>query len=110
LAAAFTRPTAERFVVLLFAAILTTGCRTILNLLRTVRDLAPGHSSSCHRVFSHRRWSLWRLGRALAGYILTHWVATGTVALAGDDTVAEHRGKKVYGKGCHRDAVRSTQS
>ena len=34
LAAAFTRPTAERFVVLLFAAILTNGCRTILNLLR----------------------------------------------------------------------------
>jgi hypothetical protein len=30
--------------------------------------------------------------------------------LAGDDTVAEHRGKKVYGKGCHRDAVRSTHS
>jgi uncharacterized protein YerC len=109
-AAAFTRPTAERFVVLLFAAILTTGCRTILNLLRTVNHLAPGHPSSYQRVFSQRRWSLWRLGRALAGYILTRWVPTGTVALAGDDTVAEHRGKKVYGKGCHRDAVRSTHS
>ncbi len=110
LAAAFTRPTAERFVVLLFAAILTTGCRTILNLLRTVSDLAPGHPSSYHRVFSQRRWSLWRLGRALAGYILTRWLPTGTVPLAGDDTVAEHRGPKVYGKGCHRDAVRSTHS
>jgi hypothetical protein len=110
LAAAFTRPTAERFVVLLFAAILTTGCRTILNLLRTVNHLAPGHPSSYHRVFSKRCWSLWRLGRALAGYILTRWVPTGTVLLAGDDTVAEHRGKKVYGKGCHRDAVRSTHS
>lgn len=85
LAAAFTRPTAERFVVLLFAAILTTGCRTILNMLRTVNQLAPGHPSSYHRVFSKRRWSLWRLGRALAGYILTRWVPTGTVALAGDD-------------------------
>lgn len=110
LAAAFTRPTGERFVVLLFAAILTTGARTILNLLRTVQSLAPGHPSSYHRVFSKRCWSLWRLGRALASYLLTRWVPTGTVALAGDDTVAEHRGKKVYGKGCHRDAVRSTQS
>ena len=110
LAAAFTRPTGERFVVLLFAAILTTGCRTILNMLRTVNHLAPGHPSSYHRVFSKRRWSLWRLGRALAAYILTRWVPTGTVTLAGDDTVAEHRGKKVYGKDCHRDAVRSTQS
>src|SRR4051812_42231053 len=40
--AAFTRPTYERFAVLLLAAILTTGCRTVLNLLRTVGALAPG--------------------------------------------------------------------
>ena len=30
--------------------------------------------------------------------------------MAGDDTVDEHRGAKVYGKGCHRDPVRSTHS
>jgi hypothetical protein len=110
LTAAFTRPTAERFVVLLFAAILTTGCRTIVNVLRTVDHLAPGHASSYHRVLSKRRWSLWRLGRVLAGYILNRWLPSGTVPLAGDDTVAERRGKKVYGKGCHRDPVRSTHS
>lgn len=107
---AFTRPTAERFLILLFAAILTTGCRTIVNMLRTVNHLAPGPPSSYHRVFSKRCWSLWRLGHALARYVLTRWVSTGIVAVAGDDTVAEHRGKSVYGKGCHRDAVRSTRS
>jgi hypothetical protein len=109
-AAAFTRPTYERFVVLLLAAILTTGCRTVLNLLRTLDALAPGHPSSYHRVFSRRRCSLWRLGRALAGYVLSRWVPTGPVAVAGDDTVAEHKGKKVYGKARHRDPVRSTHS
>jgi hypothetical protein len=36
LAGAFTRPTLQRFTVLLFAAILTTGRRTVTNLLRTV--------------------------------------------------------------------------
>src|ERR1700676_4120880 len=75
-AAAFTRPTYERFVVLLLAAILTTGCRTVLNLLRTVEVLAPGHPSSYHRVFSQRRCSLWSLGQAFAGFILRRWVAT----------------------------------
>ena len=30
--------------------------------------------------------------------------------MAGDDTVTEHPGPKVYGKGCHRDPVRSTHS
>jgi len=109
-AAAFTRPTYERFVVLLLAAILTTGCRTILNLLRTLDTLAPGHASSYHRVFSRRRCSLWRLGHALADYVLRRWLPTGTVTLAGDDTVTEHKGKHVYGKARHRDAVRSTHS
>jgi DDE superfamily endonuclease len=106
--AAFTRPTYERFVVLLLAAILTTGCRTVLNLLRTIDALAPGHPSSYHRVFSRRRCSLWRLGRALAGYLLQRWAPTGVVPVAGDDTVAEHKGQRVYGKARHRDAVRSS--
>jgi hypothetical protein len=109
-AEAFTRPTHIRFVILLFAAILVTGRRTVTNLLRTVQALAPGHPSSYHRVLSHHRWSAWRLARALAGFILDHWVAAGPVQTCGDDTVDEHRGKKVYGKACHRDAVRSTHS
>lgn len=109
-AVAFTRPTYQRFVVLLFAAILTTGRRTVTNLLRTVSSLAFGHPSSYHRVFSQRRWSSWRLARALAGFILRRWVPEGPVPLCGDDTVDGHRGKKVYGKACHRDAVRSTHS
>ena len=108
--AAFTRPTFQRFVILLFAAILTTGRRTVTNLLRTVHTLAPGHPSSYHRVFSQRRWRSWRLARVLGGFILRTWVPEGPVCLAGDDTVDEHRGKKVYGKACHRDAVRSTHS
>jgi len=108
--AAFTRPTYERFTVLLLAAVLTTGCRTVLNLLRTLGALAPGHPCSYHRVFSRRRCSLWRLGRALAAAILRRWAPSGVVAVAGDDTVAQHKGAKVYGKGCHRDPVRSTHS
>jgi DDE superfamily endonuclease len=110
LAGAFTRPTFLRFAVLLLAAILTAGNRTILNLLRTLGALAPGHPSSYHRVFSHRRWSSWRLAHVLAGWVVRHWLPQGRIPLAGDDTTDEHRGKKVYGKGCHRDAVRSTHS
>lgn len=110
MAEAFTRPTFRRFTVLLFAAILTTGRRTVSNLLRTVQALAPGHPSSYHRVFSRCRWSLWPLARVLTGFILDHWVPEGPVLVTGDDTVDGHRGKRVYGKACHRDAVRSTHS
>lgn len=110
MAEAFTQPTFGRFTVLLFAAILTTGRRTVNNLLRTAQGLAPGHPSSYHRVFSRRRWSLWPLGKALAGFILDRWVLEGPVLVCGDDTVDGHRGQKVYAKACHRDAVRSTHS
>jgi hypothetical protein len=110
LSAGFTRPTFQRFMVLMFAAILTVGRQTIVNVLRTVPALTLGHPSSYHRVFSKRRWSSWILARILIGFILRQWVSDGPVCLAGDDTVAEHRGKKVFGKACHRDAVRSSHS
>jgi DDE superfamily endonuclease len=65
----FSTPTYQRFLVLVLAAVLTTGRRTITNLQRTVRSQAPGHVSSYHRVFSQRRWSTWELGvpGAIAG-------------------------------------------
>src|SRR4051794_38420682 len=106
----FLQPTYQRFLVLIVAATLTTGRRTVANLLRTLPGLAPGDPSSYHRVFSKRRWSSLRLARILAKSILDHCVGDGPVFLAGDDTVDEHRGTKVHGKGCHRDPVRSTHS
>ena len=106
----FTSPTYYRFFVLLLAAVLTTGNHTVLNLLRTLAALVPGSPCSYHRVFSRRRWSMWRLAYLLAAWIIGHFAASGSIPLAGDDTVDEHRGQKVFGKGRHRDAVRSSQS
>jgi DDE superfamily endonuclease len=104
----FSTPTYHRFLVLVLAAVLTTGRRTVSNLLRTVRFKAPGHVSSYHRVFSQRRWSAWGLARAVVTFLLDHVVPPGPVFLAGDDTVTEHPGAKVFGKGRHRDGVRSS--
>jgi hypothetical protein len=106
----FSTPTYHRFLVLALAAVLTMGRRTITNLLRTVRSQAAGHGSSYHRVFSQRRWSAWALARALITYLLDHVVPPGPVLLAGDDTVTEHPGPKVFGKGRHRDGVRSSHN
>jgi DDE superfamily endonuclease len=106
----FTRPTYQRFVVLVLAALVTLGSHTVVNLLRTVGELAPGHPSSYHRVFSRGRWSSWHLARRLAQWVIEHFVPEGRIHLVGDDTVDEHRGKKVFGKARHRDAVRSSHS
>ena len=36
--------------------------------------------------------------------------ANQPIPTAVDETTAQHRGSKVYGKGCHRDAVRSSHT
>lgn len=107
---AFATPTYHRFLVLLLGAILTTGRQTITHILRTVHHHATGHVSSNHRVFSQRRWSSWKLARMLLAFLLNDVVPTGPILLAGDDTFAERPGPQVFGKGRHRDGVRSTHS
>ncbi|MBV8071908.1 MAG: transposase [Acidobacteriaceae bacterium] len=109
-APAFFHPTYQRFLVLMVAATLTTGRRTVANLLRTLGHLHHGDPSTYQHVLSMRHWSTMDLARILIRFILKHFVGDGPVMLAGDDTVDEHRGAKVYGKGCHRDPVRSTHS
>lgn len=104
----FTRSTANRFSTLLVAALLTTGRRTVANLLRTLGPLAPGHRTDYQRVLSRAPWSGTRLGCALAGFILRRLLPEGPVVLVGDDTVDGHPGRRVYGKARHRDPVRSS--
>ena len=110
LAPAFTTPTAQRFALLLTAAILTTGRRTIANLLRTLGHLAHGHRTSYQRVLSATSWSGLQLACLLTRFLLRYWLPTDPVVLVGDDTVDGHKGKNVYGKARHRDPVRSSHS
>jgi hypothetical protein len=110
LSTAFTRPTARRFLVLLGAAIITTGRRTVANLLRTAGSLAPGHPSSYRRVFSQARWSMIHLACALARHLVALLPEDQPIVLAGDDTVVAHPGRHVFGKARHRDPVRSSHA
>jgi hypothetical protein len=110
LAPACNPPTFLRLQLLAVAARLTTGRRTVSNLLRTLGHLAQGAPSSYHRVLSQARWSGLRLAALLTRSLLRRFAPSGTVTLVGDDTVTEHPGRKVYGKARHRDPVRSSHS
>jgi hypothetical protein len=107
---AFTQPTWHRFLLLLAAAVLTTGRRTVANLLRTLGGLASGHRSSYQRVLSAASWSGVRLACLLTGFVLRHLAPAGRVTLVGDDTVEGHPGRQIYGKARHRDPVRSSHA
>ena len=110
LSVAFTQPTFQRILPLCVGAILTMGRRTVTGLLWTMRGLIRGHPSTYHRVFSRAVWSLWPLGKLLGEAVLRLIPSETPVLVPLDDTTAQHRGKKVYGKGCHHDAVRSSHT
>lgn len=111
LTASFRRPdTAQRFMFFFAAAIVVTGDRTVSAVLRLLAILRPVNPSTFHRLFSHRRWSAAALAKIISGFILDRFVPEGVVKVVGDETVDGHRGKKVYGKARHRDAVRSSHS
>ncbi|MBV8270318.1 MAG: hypothetical protein JO252_28665, partial [Planctomycetaceae bacterium] len=46
IAPTFTRPTFHRFVLLMGAALICTGRRTVANLLRVAAPLAAGHRTT----------------------------------------------------------------
>jgi hypothetical protein len=95
-------------VPLIVGAILTLGRRTVTGVLWTLRGVIDGHYSTYHRVFSRAAWSMGPLGKVLATTLLRLVPDDEPVLVPMDDTTAQHRGKKVYGKGCHHDAVRSS--
>ena len=107
---AFTKPTFQRALLLFVGFVLTPGRRTVTRALWGARGLWRGHFSDYHRVFCRARWSLWPLGRVLAAAVLELVPADQPAVCPVDDTCAQHRGKKVYGKGRHRDNCRSTRT
>ena len=113
--AGFGETVFPKFVTLLLGALLTTGRRTVSQVLPVVGDLADADPSSYHRLFSMqhwsmRRWSMWCLARLLATCLLDTLVPRGVSDLAGDETVTEHPGRKVFGQGRQRDAKRPSHS
>src|SRR5262249_11975643 len=110
LAPAFSAATFVRAQLLGVSAILTTGRRTVANLLRTVAELTEGDTSSYNRVLSLAHWSGLCLAALLARFSMRHFWPRGRIRLVGDATVTEHPGRKVHGKARHRDAVRSSHS
>jgi hypothetical protein len=105
----FSAVTGERFLTLALGCILAMGRRTVIRILWTLGPLADAHPCCYHRFFSATRWSLFALAKVLAAMVLELVPAGQPVVLVGDDTVTRHRGKKVFGKGWHRDAVQSSQ-
>jgi hypothetical protein len=106
----FTRPTLSRFLVLMSGLIVTMGRRTVSRALRVMEPHLQGHWCNYHRLYSQARFSMWRLAAALVRQVVAMLPASGAVILIVDDTVQQKNGEKVWAKGAHRDARRSSRS
>ena len=107
---AFTKPTFQRAMLLFVGFVLTGGRHTVTRALATVQCLSRGYFGNYHRFFSRARWSLWKLAKVNAALVLEQVPKDQPVEVLADDTTAQHRGKKVYGKARHRDPLRATRS
>jgi hypothetical protein len=96
--------------LLLLGAILAPGARTVTASLR-VMGLAMEHRfTNDHRVLNRATWSALQASRILLGLLVARLVPPGApIVLGADDTVERRSGRQITGKGCYRDAVRSTK-
>ena len=67
------------------------------------------HHSAYHRLFASAKWSVDRAGLAVYD-LIRRFVPQAVVFLAGDDTLLNRRGLKVFGAGMHRDPLLSSRS
>jgi len=106
---AFTRPTFERFSVLLRGALLARGPRTVTNCLRAAWPWARhAHFTTYLNLLRRARYSLGFLGALLFRQVLTLIPKNAVLELAVDETLVRRYGVQTPGIGMHRDAVRSS--
>ena len=106
----FTLPTFQNILVLFVGAVMSPRSRTITAILRASAPLATKHFTSFHRVLSKRKWNMLLASFILVTLIIGCIAGNTPIVCAVDDSTVRRWGKRVYGKGCHRDAVRSSKT
>jgi hypothetical protein len=108
---AFTKPTFQRFMLLVTGLIVTIGRRTVSRALRVIEPvMGEGHWCNYHRLYSQTCYRLWDVGRILTRQVMALLPADSEIILVVDDTVDGKAGEKVWAKGPHRDGRRSTRN
>jgi hypothetical protein len=97
--------------LLITAAIVCPGSRTVCNLLRTVGMQDDRCFPKYHRVLSKDKWSPKWLAGVLLRLLVDTFVAAGEALVFGlDDTIERRWGGKITKRGIYRDPVRSSRS
>jgi hypothetical protein len=105
-----TLPTTETFFTIVIGWLLCSGKRTTSGIIRAAGPHATKSHDTYHHFFSLAKWSMEELSRMFFLCTIHLLNLTNTLVwIAGDDTLAKHYGRKIYGAGSFRDAVRSSK-
>ena len=113
-----TSPTTQSFVTLIVGWILCNGRHTLSNVIRAVGPEMSKSHDAYQNFFSKSKWSmdvLWKgLFLLLANTLYpaldpSSQNAAPAIWIVGDDTLIKHYGRKIWGAGLYRDAVRSSK-
>lgn len=97
--------------LLITAAIICPGSRTVCNLLRTVGLQDDRCFPKYHRVLSQDKWSMKWLAGVLLRLLVDTFVAAEEALVFGlDDTIERRWGRKIRKRAIYRDPVRSSRS
>jgi hypothetical protein len=119
-AAIGSTPTANSFVTLVLGWILCNGKRTISGVIRASGPNAEKSHDAYQNFFSKSKWSMDTLWKILFLFLVKVFILRGgsrkrlqdpntRIWIAGDDTLAKHYGRRIWGAGLYRDAVRSSK-
>ncbi len=108
---AFTQPTFQKALVLLYGTILAPRRRTVAAALRMTGHGNDPHFSRFHRFLNRDRWSPWVVSRLLLGMVVSHLVLPDAgLVLIIDDTLERRRGPEIKLKGwCHDPLLAATR-
>jgi len=107
----FTQPSFDSFQTLVAGALLNHGRQTVANMVRAAGEMADKDYSSYNRFFSNSAWKEKTYSFQLLETILKT-LPQGThqaIKIVVDENLLRRKGKNVYGKCLHRDAVLSSQ-
>ncbi len=105
----FTKPSYDLFKALAIGWLATPGRKTITNIVRTLGNTSTRSHDAYQEFFSENQWEPDQVSANLFLLILVKLLAVDPIRLAGDDTLAKHFGRKIFGIGIFRDPVRSTE-
>jgi hypothetical protein len=105
----FTSPTFTTFVQIVTGWLFSQRHLFITEIIFSGGNIANGHWSRFHRLFSHAAWDLDAFALVLAKLVVCLLAPGATLLWAVDDTLCRRRGLTLYAAGMHYDPLISSR-